>query len=127
MALLKLQLIGYIGSDATKKESNGRKFLVFNVAISNKYKDKQGMDVESTTWVSCIRNGEQSVDAYLKKGTQVYIEGTPSVNVYTDKDGHQQASLQCNVFTIQLLGGKSTTTQQQQGNSQAAEQDDLPF
>ena len=122
--MMKMTVIGNIGNDAQAREANGRKFVTFNVAVSAKYKDKQtGVEVEKTTWVGCVRDGLQKVDQYLKKGTQVYIEGTPSVNLYQDREGKTQAQIQMNVYTLQLLGGardSQQAPQQQQGGEDGA-------
>lgn len=124
MSMMKMTVIGNIGNDAQAREANGRKFVTFNVAVSAKYKDKQtGVEVEKTTWVGCVRDGLQKVDQYLKKGTQVYIEGTPSVNLYQDREGKTQAQIQMNVYTLQLLGGardSQQAPQQQQGGEDGA-------
>ena len=121
-----MTVIGNIGNDAQAREVNGRKFVTFNVAVSAKYKDKQtGVDVEKTTWIGCLRDGLQNVDQYLKKGTQVYIEGTPSVNVWQDREGKAQAQIQLNVYTLQLLG--SAKDSQQQTAQTQGNDDGVPF
>ena len=124
--MMKMTVIGNIGNDAQAREVNGRKFVTFNVAVSAKYKDKQtGVDVEKTTWIGCLRDGLQNVDQYLKKGTQVYIEGTPSVNVWQDREGKAQAQIQLNVYTLQLLG--SAKDSQQQTAQTQGNDDGVPF
>lgn len=127
-----MTVIGNIGNDAQAREVNGRKFVTFNVAVSAKYKDKQtGVDVEKTTWIGCLRDGLQNVDQYLKKGTQVYIEGTPSVNVWQDREGKAQAQIQLNVYTLQLLGSAKDSQQQQTAQAQQPQtqgnDDGVPF
>ena len=47
-----------------------------------------------------------AVAPYLKKGTQVYVEGTPDVRSYTTTDGRQGASLTLRIVSVQLLGSK---------------------
>lgn len=73
--MLKIEIIGNIGSDAVVKDFNGKKYIAFNVAHSEKYKDAQGNTVEKTTWVSVLKPGESNVVQYLKKGTGVYVCG----------------------------------------------------
>lgn len=114
MAMMKLMVIGNIGADAEQRETNGRKYTTFNVAVSSKYKNQDGSETERTTWISCSRDGHSNVDQYLKKGKQVYIEGTPSVSLYTDNQGRQQCGIRLSVHTIQLLGGKDEQSQQTQ-------------
>lgn len=71
--MLAVTVIGNIGNDAEIKEFNGQKFIAFNVASTERYKDRQGNQHSRTTWVSCLKPGESSVVTYLKKGTQVYV------------------------------------------------------
>ena len=139
MAMIKMTVIGNIGADAVQRETNGRKYTTFNVAVSTKFKNQDGTETERTTWISCSRDGQSTIDQWLKKGRQVYVEGTPSVSMYTDNQGHQNCNLKLAVHRIELLGGKDETTQSQaagQAPAQAAPQqpqaeggteDDLPF
>jgi single-strand DNA-binding protein len=48
-----------------------------------------------------------AVAQYLKKGTQIYVEGQPDIRTYTTQDGRQGASLTLRVGNLQLLGGRS--------------------
>jgi single-strand DNA-binding protein len=50
------------------------------------------------------------VAPYLKKGTQVYVEGTPDVRSYTTTDGRNGASLTLRIVSVQLLGAKPSGT-----------------
>lgn len=136
MAMIKMQVIGNIGADAVQRETNGRKYTTFNVAVSSKYKNQDGSETERTTWVSCTRDGQSQVDQWLKKGRQVYVEGTPSVSLYTDNQGHPNCNLKLAVHRIELLGGKDENQQQQPQaapqqqppqQKQEAENEDLPF
>ena len=129
MAMIKMQVIGNIGADATLRETNGRKYVTFNVAVSAKYKNQDGSETERTTWISCSRDGSQNVDRFLTKGKQVYIEGTPSVSMYTDSQGRPQCNLRLNVHMIQLLGGKDEQQPQTppQTPQQEGKKDGAPF
>lgn len=137
MAMIKMTVIGNIGADAVQRETNGRKYTTFNVAVSTKFKNQDGTETERTTWISCARDGQSPIDQWLKKGRQVYIEGTPSVSMYTDNQGHPNCNLKLAVHRIELLGGKDEN-QQQAPQPQAApeqppqqkqegENEDLPF
>ena len=139
MAMIKMTVIGNIGADAVQRETNGRKYTTFNVAVSTKFKNQDGSETERTTWISCARDGQSPIDQWLKRGRQVYVEGTPSVSMYTDKQGHPNCNLKLAVHRIELLGGKDEQNQQQAAAPaaapapQAAAQvqqegtDDLPF
>ena len=139
MAMIKMTVIGNIGADAVQRETNGRKYTTFNVAVSTKFKNQDVSETERTTWISCARDGQSPIDQWLKRGRQVYVEGTPSVSMYTDNQGHPNCNLKLAVHRIELLGGKDEQNQQQAAapaaapTPQAAEQaqqegaDDLPF
>ena len=133
-----MTVIGNIGADAVQRETNGRKYTTFNVAVSSKFKNQDGTETERTTWISCARDGQSPIDQWLKKGRQVYIEGTPSVSLYTDNQGHPNCNLKLAVHRIELLGGKDENQQQAPQQAQAApqqppkqkqegEDEDLPF
>lgn len=129
--MLKVDLIGRIGSDATVKNFNGKDFIAFNVAHSESYKDAQGNKHERTAWVSCLKPGNATapVMAYLKKGTQVFVRGDLSTKAYTNDKG-LQVGLNLRVSELQLLGGRSEAAQPEAtapGNYGYAPQGNAPF
>ena len=128
--MIKMTVIGNIGADAVQRETNGRKYTTFNVAVSTKYKNQDGTETERTTWISCARDGQAPIDQWLKRGRQVYLEGTPSVSMFTDNQGHPNCNLKLAVHRIELLGGKDENqqqNQQQQTLTPQAGQDGAPF
>ena len=103
--MLKAIIIGHLGKDAEVKDVNGKKVINFSVAHTEKYKDSQGAEQSKTTWVECAKWGETTAIApYLKKGTQVYVEGTPEIRTW-EKDGKTNANFACRVGMVQLLSG----------------------
>ena len=105
--MIKLQVIGHLGKDAIVNNVNGKNVINFTVAHTEKFKDAQGNPKDRTTWVDCAYWTDRTAIApYLKKGTQVYAEGTPDVRTYTTQDGRQGASLTLRIISVQLLGGK---------------------
>lgn len=107
--MLKLQIIGNLGSDATLRETPAGRFVSFNVAHTDKRTDKStGEQVERTTWVSCTLNGDGGrVFPYLTKGCKVYILGDLSLREFTGQDGLKHTGLNCFVREIELCGGKT--------------------
>lgn len=103
--MLKIEIIGHLGNDAEIKELNGKKYISFNLASTEKFKNATGENVERTTWVSCLRPGEGAILEYLKKGTQVYCRGNLNAKAYNGKNG-LQTGLTCNVQELELLGSK---------------------
>ncbi len=141
--MIKLQIVGNLGADCIQKEVNGKNVINFNVAHTERFKDGQGNLKERTTWVNCAYwTDRTAVAQYLKKGKQVYVEGSPEAEAYTNKENQPAATLRLRVRDLQLLGGNTDGSQDSSNsnsstsssNSQArvpAEMeepaDDLPF
>ena len=134
--MIKLTAIGHLGKDAITNNVNGKNVINFSVAHTNKSKDAQGVLKEQTIWVECnYWTDSVAVAPYLKKGTLVYVEGSPSVRSYTNNAGQPGASLNLRVNSVQLLGGKPTEqTGSSPNNSEmnntaddSETMDDLPF
>lgn len=102
--MLSTQAIGFLGQDAVIKEVNGKQVVNFSIAHSEKYKNAAGTQVESTTWVECSFWSESKVSEFLKKGTQVFIAGTPEARAWNDKDGNPRGTIHVRVSKIELLG-----------------------
>ena len=86
--MIKLQVIGNLGKDCLTNSVNGKSVMNFNVAHTEKEKDASGQQKERTTWVECAYWSDRTAVApYLRKGTQVYVEGTPEVRTFTRNDG----------------------------------------
>ena len=105
--MIKLQVIGNLGRDCTVNNVNGRSVMNFTVAHTERYRDAQGNQQDKTIWVDCAYWSDRTAVApYLKKGTQVYVEGTPEVRTYQKNDGSTGASLSMRVLNVQLLGAR---------------------
>ena len=104
--MIKLQVIGNLGKDAIVNNVNGKNVINFNVAHTERFKDAQGNQKDKTIWVECAYWTDRTgLAPYLKKGTQVYVEGTPDVRSYATQDGRQGAALSLRISNVQLLGG----------------------
>ena len=142
--MIKLQVIGNLGKDCITNTVNGKTVMNFNVAHTEKFKDNQGVQKDKTIWVECAYWSDRTgVAPYLKKGTQVYVEGSPELRTYTKNDGTTGASLTLRVQSVQLLGSRGESgggqadsgyqdrNYSQQGNGPAQPisetVDDLPF
>src|SRR5882672_1557619 len=105
--MIKLQIIGNLGKDCITNTVNGKNVINFNVAHTEKFRDAQGNQKDKTIWVECAYWTDRvGIAPYLRKGTQVYVEGTPEVRTYQKSDGSTAASLTLRVFSVQLLGNK---------------------
>ena len=136
--MIKLQVIGNLGKDAVLNNVNGKSVINFTVAHTERFKDAQGVQKDKTTWVDCAYWTDRTgIAPYLKKGTSVYVQGTPDVRTYTTADGRNGATLSLRTLSIQLLGGRpneggsaqpENSTSTTIGNSGSSEPlDDLPF
>lgn len=101
-------MIGRLGQDAIVRTWNGRKAISFSIAYNESYTDKDGVKhSKEPIWVNCTlwRDNETSLAKYLRKGQLVYVDGTPSIKVYTsNKTGEVRPDFQLNVRQLQLLG-----------------------
>ena len=107
--MLQFHVIGNLGSDARVEESNGRKFVSFNVAHTDRFTDADGKEHEQTQWISCALNGDGGqLLQYLKKGKAVYVSGRGSARIYSSpKLKMMVAGLNLSVDRLELLGGAS--------------------
>ena len=118
--MIKLQAIGNLGKDCITNNVNGKSVINFSVAHTEKYKDAQGQQKDKTLWVECAYWTDRlAIVPYLKKGTMVYVEGTPDIRMYQTKEGGQAASLQLRVLGVQLLGGRNGETSGSEGQQSA--------
>lgn len=105
--MIKLQVIGNLGKDCVTNSVNGKSVINFSVAHTEKFKNSQGVQQDKTIWVECAYWTDRTALApYLKKGTQVYVEGSPEVRTYPKNDGGTGVSLSLRVATVQLLGSR---------------------
>jgi single-strand DNA-binding protein len=106
--MIKLMVIGNLGKDCIVNTVNGKNVINFSVAHTEKFKDSTGAQREKTTWVECAYWTDRTgISPYLKKGTQVYAEGTPEVRTYQTNDGKNGAALSLRVQSVQLLGTRA--------------------
>ena len=108
--MVRMQAIGNLGKDAVTNTVNGKTVINFSIAHTDKGRDKDenGNPKDKTIWVDCAYWTEKTgVTQYLKKGTQIYVEGQPDIRTYTTQDGRTGASLTLRVGNLQLLGSRS--------------------
>jgi len=109
--MIKLQVIGNLGKDCVTNTVNGKNVINFNVAHTEKFRDAQGNQKDKTIWVDCAYWTDRTgIAPYLRKGTQVYVEGAPEVRTYQKNDGTMGASLTLRVLSVQLLGSRTEGT-----------------
>ena len=116
--MIKLQVIGHLGQDATVNNVNGKTVINFSVAHSEKFKNKEGAEVNKSVWVSCAYWTERTnVVNYLKKGTQVYAEGAPEAKTYRNQNTNEIVpQLSLRVTSIQLLSSNKVVNSNDSSN-----------
>lgn len=103
--MIKLTIIGNLGADAELKNQDGRSYVSFRVAHSERRQQADGTTKETTLWVSCTINGDGgNLLGYLKKGTKVFVQGDADVRLYnSSKDHCLKAGLNCYVRDLELI------------------------
>ncbi|GAB3637783.1 hypothetical protein GCM10027422_33730 [Hymenobacter arcticus] len=105
----KVILVGNLGKDPEVRHLEGGNSVAhFTLATNEYYKDKQGARVERTEWhnISAWRGLAELTEKYLKKGSQVYIEGKLRTRQYQDKDQQTRYITEIIAEEISLLGGR---------------------
>ena len=106
--LNKVILIGRLGKDPeTRLMPNGEAVCNFSVATSESWKDQSGQRQERTEWhnITMYRRLAEIAGQYLKKGSQVYLEGRIQSRKYQDKDGVERTAYDIIANEMKMLGG----------------------
>jgi len=143
MSVNKVILVGNVGRDPEVRHlDKGVAVARFSLATTENYTSKTGEKVSNTEWHNIVawRGLAEVAEKYVKKGSQLYIEGRLRTNSY-EKDGVKHYTTEINADTMQLLGkreGQSempgqtlASTEQVQSLNEPdfsqPEEDDLPF
>lgn len=131
----KVILVGNLGKDPEIRYLDGGVAVAnFPLATSESYKDKAGNRVDQTEWHNIVlwRGLAEVTEKYLKKGSQVYIEGKIRSRSWDDKEGIKRYTTEIVADTMTMLGGRrdadsNSNVNGNQGGSDSAPEDDLPF
>jgi single-strand DNA-binding protein len=106
----KVIIVGNLGRDPEVRTfPSGDRVANVTIATTDKWKDKQtGEMKEATEWHRVVFNGRLAEIAgeYLRKGSQVYVEGSIRSRKYTDKDGIERTAYDIRADTMQMLGSR---------------------
>jgi single-strand DNA-binding protein len=106
----KAIIVGHLGRDPeTRVFPSGDQVCNVTIATSEKWKDKQSGEMrEATEWHKVVFNGKLAEIAaqYLRKGAQVYVEGSIKTRKYTDKDGVEKYATDIRADRMQMLGSR---------------------
>ena len=137
----KVILVGNLGKDPEIRHlENGTAVANFTIATSESYKDKGGNRVDQTEWHNIVvwRKLAEIEESYLKKGSQIYLEGKLRTRSWEDQQGNKKYTTEVVADTFTMLGKKEVTqnpenTHISSNNSKTSqegkieEEDDLPF
>ena len=104
----KVILVGNLGRDAELRYTpGGSAVATLNMATTEVWNDKQGQRQEKTEWHRVILWGKQaeSLQEYLTKGKQIYVEGRLQTRQWDDKEGNKRYTTEIKADRITLLGG----------------------
>ena len=125
MSLNKVMLIGNVGRDPEVRYLDGNsgnaKVATFTLATTERYRDRSGETRENTEWHNIVawRGNADVAERFIKKGTQLYIEGRIRTRSWDDQTGNKRYTTEIIVENLQLLGKKSDNPGGQQGSYQA--------
>ena len=115
MSVNKAILIGRLGRDPeVRYMPNGEAVCNFSIATDETWKDQSGQRQTKTEWhvITLYRRMAEVAGQYLKKGSQVYIEGRIQSRKYTDKNGIERTAYEIIGNEMKMLGGGNDSGQQ---------------
>ena len=117
-------LIGNVGKDPEVRYLDGNsgqaKVATFTLATTERYRDRNNEVRENTEWHNIVAwRSADVVEKYVRKGTQLYIEGRLRTRAWDDQTGNKRYTTEIVVDNLQLLGRKSENPGGQGGYQQA--------
>jgi len=106
----KVILVGNLGQDPeVRYMPNGNAVANLSIATSESWKDQQGQMQERTEWhrLTMYRRLAEVAGEYLRKGSQIYVEGKLQTRKWQDQQGQDKYTTEVIVDQMQMLGGKS--------------------
>lgn len=144
----KVFLMGNLTRDVELRTiPSGQQVAQLGLAISRRYRTKEGDDREETTFVDCEAWGRQAevISQYMSKGKPIFIEGRLKFDTWEDKEGKKQSKLRVVIDDFQFLGSREggggggrargdddaapalSRSQRGGGQHQTFADDDIPF
>ena len=123
----KVILVGNVGQDPeiryTGDVNNSTKVATLRLATTERYRDRNNNPQEHTEWHSVVvwRGQADVVEKYVKKGTQLYVEGRLRTRSWDDQSGNKRYVTEIVADTIQLLGRRQDSQGQQGGYNAPAQ------
>ena len=129
MSVNKVILIGNVGGDPeTKYLDNGTPLCRFSLATNEVYKNKNGEKVTQTEWHNIIlwRGLAEVAEKYVKKGTQIYLEGRIRTRSWDDQDGNKKYTTEIVGDSMKLLSRRQDNMQEPESTSSTKNQSSSP-
>lgn len=131
-------ILGHLGKDVDIRYTADSKAVAnFSVATSEEWKDKQtGEKTSKTEWHNIVIFGRLAEIAgeYLRKGSQVYLEGSLRTRKWQDKEGKDHYTTEIIASEMQMIGGKREGEERQEkqekpqgSNDDGFDDSDIPF
>lgn len=121
----KVILVGNLGNDPeTKYTQSGMAVTRASLATTSVRKDREGNTQERTEWHRVVFFGKlgEIAGEYLRKGSQVYVEGTLRYDKYTGQDGQERYTTDIVADEMQMLGGRADGGGESRGGGQQGRQ-----
>ena len=135
----KVILVGNLGRDPeVRYTQSGTPVANFTLATTDRWNDQSGEKQERTEWHRIVVWGKQAEIAgeYLRKGKQIFVEGSLQTREWTDRDGNKRYTTEVKAMNFQMLGRRGdaepaerreSTTVADSGGGGGFEDDDIPF
>lgn len=110
MSVNKVILVGNVGKDPeTRHLEGGNTVSKFSLATSEVYKNKEGEKITNTEWHNIVlwKGLAEIAEKYVKKGSQLYIEGRIRTRSYTDQDNNTKYITEIIGDSMQMLGKRT--------------------
>ncbi len=126
----RISIIGRLGMDPELKTVGaGNQVCNASVAVTEKWKDKQGERKERTEWFRLVLWGPkaQTFEQYTQKGSLVYVEGKMETRSWEDNNGAKKYATDLNVDNFQFLSSSQGQGQQAHEQAAADSNEEIPF
>jgi single-strand DNA-binding protein len=125
----KVILIGNVGADPEVKYFDGGSVIArVRIATNEVYTNRNNERVEQTEWFRVEFWNEQAktIEKYLKKGSQIYVEGKLRTETWVDKEGKDRFTLLVRAQTFQFIGARTDDNGSEQYESAPRQQPQAP-
>ena len=129
-SLNQCQFIGNLGQQPEIKYTpSGVAVANFNIAVSEKWKNRDGEKQEHTEWVRCVawKRLAEICGEYLDKGSSVWISGKLQTRSWEDKDGNKRYTTEIVANQMQMLGGRPSAGTNPGDPAPDGSDEEIPF